>query len=160
MVCAGRFSYSLTYRNRRNKSRTPKICYPKREGAVMPILFWDNKFLGCGFYFGGYGSCLSKNVAVGLSELKFNWPRMFCSFEAKLRCCYDFEIVLLTEIYNKTRILPHNFHLWCHSLTYNQYLYNKYQPYLSLTLLDIHWNVWNIILLLLKSVPVWSNTSL
>ena len=39
----------------RNKSRTPKICYPKREAAVMPILFWDDTFLGCGFYFGCYG---------------------------------------------------------------------------------------------------------
>ena len=26
----------------------------------MPILFWDNKFLGCGFYFGFYG--ISKAV--------------------------------------------------------------------------------------------------
>ena len=40
----------------RNKRRTAKSCYPKREGAVMPILFWDNNFLGCVFYFGLYGN--------------------------------------------------------------------------------------------------------
>ena len=49
------FNTNVIYRKIRNKSRTPKFCYPKREGAVMPILFWDNKFLGCGFYFGFYG---------------------------------------------------------------------------------------------------------
>ena len=43
------------YRKIRNKSRIPKMCYPKREGPVMPLLFWDNKFLVCGFYFGFYG---------------------------------------------------------------------------------------------------------
>ena len=25
---------------------TQKNCYPKREGRVMPILFWDKSFLG------------------------------------------------------------------------------------------------------------------
>ena len=38
------------YRIPSNNVRTPKMCYPKREGNVMPILFWDNKFLGCGHY--------------------------------------------------------------------------------------------------------------
>ena len=36
------------YRITSINSHAPKMCYPKREGYVMPILFWDNTFLGAG----------------------------------------------------------------------------------------------------------------
>ena len=36
---------SFIYRIPSNNVRTPKMCYPNREGNVMPILFWGNKFL-------------------------------------------------------------------------------------------------------------------
>ena len=30
----------------------------------MPILFWDNKFLGCDFYFGDYGILILINQII------------------------------------------------------------------------------------------------
>ena len=53
----------------------------------MPILFWDNTFLGCGFYFGGYGIRGAKSGhEIGgyrmQQQIKHNFEGLYLSLQS------------------------------------------------------------------------------